>query len=98
MFLVAKTAQAERDLDEIWLHIAMDNVGAADALLEDIGRRCRNLARQPMMGRARPELAPHVRSFSVARYVIFYSPSADGIEVARVLHSARDFGEVFRDE
>ena len=74
----------------------MDNVGAADALLEDIGRRCRNLTRQAMMGRARHELAPHVRSFSVARYVI-YSPSADGIEVARVLHSARDFGEVFRD-
>ena len=42
------------------------------------------------MGRARPELAPEVRSFAVARYVIFYAPSADCITVVRVLHGARD--------
>ena len=98
MFRITKTVQAERDLDEIWFHIALDNIGAADALLDAIDDRCRLLARQPMMGRARSELAPDLRSFPVARYVIFYSPSADGIEVARVLHGARDIGEIFRAE
>ena len=98
LFRITKTAQAERDLDEIWFHIAVDNLGAADALLDAIDQRCRLLARQPMMGRARPELAPDLRSFPVARYVIFYCPSAEGIEIVRVLHSARDIGEAFRDE
>jgi toxin ParE1/3/4 len=98
LFRITKTAQAERDLDEIWFHIAVDNIGAADELLNAIDHCCRLLARQPMMGRARPELAPDLRSFPVARYVIFYSPSADGVEVARVLHGARDIWEIFRDE
>ncbi|MDH3209223.1 MAG: type II toxin-antitoxin system RelE/ParE family toxin [Burkholderiaceae bacterium] len=94
---ITKRVQAERDLDEIWLHIALDNVGAADALLDAIGDRCRLLAGQPMMGRARSELAPEVRSFVVGRYVIFYVPLTDGIEVVRVLHSSRDIAEFFND-
>lgn len=90
LFLITKTAQAETDLDEIWYHIALDNIGAADALLDAIDERCRVLVRQPMMGRARPELAPDLHSFPIARYVIFYVALAEGIEVVRVLHGARD--------
>ena len=90
MFRITKTSKAESDLDEIWFNIAVDNMSAADALLDAIDQRCRQLARQPLMGRARPELAPEVRSFAVARYVIFYAPSADCITVVRVLHGARD--------
>ena len=47
------------------------------------------------MGRSRPELAASVHSFPVARYVVFYRPAADGIEVVRVLHGARDIGATF---
>ncbi len=42
------------------------------------------------MGHARYELAPELRSFPVGRYVIFYLPLVDGVELVRVLHSARD--------
>jgi toxin ParE1/3/4 len=94
---ITKTARAERDLDDIWFYIASDNIRAADALIESIDQRCRLLLEQPMMGRARSELSPGVRSFPVGRYVLFYVPSATGIEVVRVLHSARDIGEVFAD-
>jgi toxin ParE1/3/4 len=87
---VNKTVLAERDLDEIWYHIAVDNLNAADALLDRIDQRCRLLASQPMVGRARPELAPDLRSLAATPYVIFYNPQADGIEVVRVLHGARD--------
>ena len=31
-----------------------------------------------------------LRSFPFRRYVIFYLPLPDGIDVVRVLHSARD--------
>jgi toxin ParE1/3/4 len=49
------------------------------------------------MGRARDELSPSLRSFPFGRYVIFYEPVEGGIDVVRLLHSARDvhaqFGE-----
>lgn len=47
------------------------------------------------MGRARPELATGVRSFPFGRYVIFYAPLDDGIDVVRVLHGARDIDGIF---
>lgn len=90
MVRTTKTVQADCDLDEIWLHIAMDNIAAADSLLDKIGQVCQLTAHQTMMGRARPELAPSLRSFPVGNYVVFYVPLSDGIEVVRVLHGARD--------
>ena len=50
------------------------------------------------MGRARDELAPDLRSFPFGRYVIFYEPIEDGIDVVRVLHSARDIDAVFGED
>ncbi len=90
MHRITKTVKAEQDLDEIWLYIAKDNIAAADKFLDEIGDGVQRLARVPLMGRARPELAPELRSFPVARYVIFYKPSPAAIEIVRVLHSARD--------
>lgn len=48
------------------------------------------LASQPEMGERRPELATDIRSFVAGAYVVYYRPRPDGIELARVLHSARD--------
>lgn len=56
------------------------------------------LAAQPMMGRTREELAPGVRNFPFGRYVVFYMPMDDGIDVVRVLHGARDIDAVFSPE
>jgi toxin ParE1/3/4 len=94
---VTKTTRAEQDLDEIWFYIALDNVEAADNLLDDIDSSCQSLAMQPQAGRLRPELVPELRSFPVGRYIVFYLPQNDGIEVVRVLHSARDI-ELIADE
>lgn len=90
MARILKTVRAELDLDEIWLFIATDNVGAADALIDAIAQTARRLAEQPLMGRARPELAPEIRSFTVGRYVLFYRPLPNGVELVRAIHSARD--------
>lgn len=49
------------------------------------------------MGRAREELAADLRSFPFGRYVIFYAPVEGGIDVVRVLHSARDVDAAFGD-
>jgi toxin ParE1/3/4 len=48
------------------------------------------LAEFPGLGRQRDELGPAVRSFPVGNCIIFYLPLADGVEVIRVLHGARD--------
>ena len=50
------------------------------------------------MGRARHELAVDLRSFPFGRYVIFYVPIEGGIDVVRVLHSARDVDASFGEE
>lgn len=50
------------------------------------------------MGRAREELAADLRSFPFGRYLIFYAPVDEGIDVVRVLHSVRDVDAAFGDE
>jgi toxin ParE1/3/4 len=87
---VLKAVRAEQDLDDIWFYIATDNIGAADQLLDAFARHADQLCTQPLMGRARPELAPGIRSSPLGRYVVFYRPVSAGIEIVRVLHSARD--------
>lgn len=50
------------------------------------------------MGRMREILSAGLRSFPVGRYVIFYRPLQDGIDVVRVLHGTRDLEAVFVEE
>ena len=92
---VFRAPLAERDLEELWRYIANDNPSAADKLIDMIGEKCRLRVVNPEMGQARPELAPGLRSFSVGNYVVFYRPIEGGIEVARVVHGARDLDALF---
>jgi toxin ParE1/3/4 len=86
---------ARSDLDEIWLYIAQDNLDAADKFIHAIVSRFPKLAAMSLIGRQREELSPRLRSFPVSRYVIFYRPIENGIEIVRVLHGARDFPPLF---
>ncbi|HWN95421.1 MAG TPA: type II toxin-antitoxin system RelE/ParE family toxin [Methylomirabilota bacterium] len=72
-----------------------DNPDAADKLTRAIVSRFATLASMPLMGRPREELLLNLRSFPVGRYVIFYRPMESGVEIARVLHGARDFPPLF---
>lgn len=85
---------AEQDLDEIWFYIAQDNVDAADRTLDLLRDKGLILAKSPMIGRARTELAPSLRSFPVGNYLIFYRPIESGIEVIRVLHGSQDLNSI----
>jgi toxin ParE1/3/4 len=95
---VTRRPLAETDIFEIWDYIADDSLAAADRWVDRLDEQFRLLAAQPMMGRARDELAPGVRSFPFGRYVVFYVPLDDGIDVVRVLHGARDIDAVFNPE
>lgn len=95
---VTRRPLAETDILEIWDYIADDSLAAADRWMDHLDEQFRVLAAQPMMGRVRNELAPGVRSFPFGRYVVFYVPLDDGIDVVRVLHGARDIDAVFNPE
>jgi toxin ParE1/3/4 len=95
MNAVRLSAHAQSDLEEIWEYIASDSPAAADRMLDRIHRTCLRLAANPRMGRLRTELAEALRSFPVARYVVFYRPAAGGIEVARILSGYRDIEALF---
>lgn len=87
--------QAQDDLREIWRYIARDDVDAADRMIDQFEDRCLRLAEHPEAGRARPELAPGLRSLPVGRYIVFYRPGPDSLEIARVVHGARDLPALF---
>jgi toxin ParE1/3/4 len=92
------TQQAEADLEEAWVYIARRNETAGDRLLDQILDRCRLHAQFPKMGAPRDEVAPRLRSFVVAPYVVFYRPALDTIEVLRVLHRARDIDSIMKGD
>lgn len=83
---------ARQDLEDIWLYIAADSEKAADAWLERLQDKAHELAVQPGLGRARPELAEGVRSFPVRAYMLYYRLVDNGIELVRAVHVARDIG------
>jgi toxin ParE1/3/4 len=77
-------------VDSIWAHIAVDNLKAAEDLLERFSTIFEMLLRNPQAGRPRPELGHNLRSFAVENYTIFYIPQSDGIAVVRVMHGRQD--------
>lgn len=95
MARILRRPLAGADIAEIWDYIAEDSVMQADAWIDRLDGKLRLLAGQPMMGRARDDLSPGIRGMPFGRYVVFYAPLADGIDIIRVLHSARDIDAAF---
>jgi len=67
-----KRPEAENDLVDIWLYIALDNPSNADRFLDRIQESCLALANFPQMGTKRDELKTGLRSHTIGRYLIFY--------------------------
>ena len=95
MARVTRRPQAETDILEIWEYIAADSVEQADRWIDKLDRSLELWATQPMMGRERAELAPGLRSLPFGRYVVFFLPLEDGIDVVRVMHGSLDIEERF---
>jgi toxin ParE1/3/4 len=89
---------AERDLDEIADYLADRNPAAAIREIERLLERFTLLASQPLMGQLREDLPRCPRSFSSGNYLILYRPTSTGIEVARIVHAARDLAAILRQE
>jgi toxin ParE1/3/4 len=89
------TPEAEEDIKEILAYIARDNFEASIDLYVHMTDVFEMLGENPFAGRVRDELKEQMRSFPFGSYLIFYRIWAGRIAIARVLHSARDMGELF---
>jgi toxin ParE1/3/4 len=88
---VAFTLLAETDLNGILDYIARDKPLAAERFVTTLRKKCRLLADNPELGQCRPAFrSGEYRTFSVGNYVIFYRPTHEGVEIARVVSGHRD--------
>ena len=81
---------ARQDLSDIFDYIARDKPIAAAKWVEKIEEKCKLIATTPEFGERRPEYGSQIRSSVVGRYVIFFRPLENGIEVVRVIAGDRD--------
>ncbi len=91
---IEKTSLAETDVVDIWVYIAQDDRDAATKMLRRIEERLDSIAAMPLSAEAVPSLGCEMRRFSVGNYVVYYQPIEDGIRVIRVLHGAREPGQL----
>jgi plasmid stabilization system protein ParE len=94
---VLLSALARADLIDIWSYVADErSATTADRLLAGILERIDFAASTPRAARVRTEFQDRPRSLSHYPYVIFFEPleDGDGIAVWRVLHGARQLGDL----
>jgi hypothetical protein len=93
--IVIFTGEAERDLEEIGDHIAIDDPYVALRFVRALRDRCLALAdfpnRFPMVERYAAE---GLRRCRHGNYLIFYRVEADRVVIVHVLHGARDYPEI----
>jgi toxin ParE1/3/4 len=88
--------KAVEDLWEIWRFIAVENQNpiAADRLWQDLEAACERLAKNPILGHPRKDLTldgNKVLFYCVREYyLVVYRQGTKPLEVARILHGARD--------
>ena len=87
---IRRTPRADQDLEKIWFFVAQDDPVAADRWLDTLEDKLGLLADNPLMGPARPDIAPELRYHPVGNYLLLYRIVSGGIEVVRVVHGARD--------
>jgi toxin ParE1/3/4 len=94
---ITLTVTARQDLLGIWEYIATDNVAAADRVLDTLDARMQLLADHPLLGPARPDIAPDFRYLVSGNYLILHHILPDASEIVRVLHGARNLTAIFTD-
>jgi plasmid stabilization system protein ParE len=92
-FRLAKQVQA--DLVAIWDYLAPHNLAAADKQIDELIARFGFLAQTPIAGTLRDDLKRGLRLFSAGHYVIFFYVVPSGVEIAGIIHGARDYEAMF---
>lgn len=94
-------ASANRDLSDIARYVTRESgsIAVALALTGRLRKRCRELAALPgLLGQARPELRPELRSTPFKHYLIFFRYEDDAVEIVHVVHGRRDLTTFFGND
>lgn len=94
MSKVIYSTEAKADLQETWDYIAEDSPFQADRLILRFREKLEYLAKWQTLGRPRPEFCQGCRSYPFVNYCFYFRPTDSGIEVLRILHSARDIEQI----
>lgn len=95
--------QARQDALDITQAIAKDSVSAAEAFFAELEQACTLLATMPYIGAAHRFQVTRLEGLRIwplrrfEKYLIFYRPTTDGLDVIRILHGARDLPSRFGD-
>ena len=101
---IFKRPQAAFDLIEHASYLAQDSFDLADRFIDASEQALARLASMPSIGNVRHFANPKlqgIRSWPIPgfeKYLIFYRPTDDVIDVLRVLHSARDIFSILEEE
>ncbi|WP_395677953.1 type II toxin-antitoxin system RelE/ParE family toxin [Inquilinus sp.] len=88
---VRLSSEAKQDLTAIGDYIARDNPARARFFVKELIDGCADLARRPLSCPLVPRYeAKGIRRCVHGNYQIFYRANGEQIQVARILHGARD--------
>ncbi len=96
--------RAQGVIDDNAEHLAQDNPDATRRFLTASEETFQQLLVNPGLGRVREHLNPKLKGMrswrigSIEKWLTFYRPTDDGIEVVRILHGARDLAPLLSDE
>ena len=93
------THSAQINLGKIadYIEATSGSLSAAERFVGELIDKCQDLAALPgMMGKARDELLPGIRSTACGNYVIFYRYGDDTFEVVSILEGHRDIARYFK--
>ncbi|MXY22011.1 MAG: type II toxin-antitoxin system RelE/ParE family toxin [Dehalococcoidia bacterium] len=92
------STSASRDLAHIWEYYRrVASEETADRQIARLHERFQILANHPYAGVARHLFSEGLRSHAVpnTRYIIFYFPYDNGVEIAHVVHGNQDTSRLF---
>jgi toxin ParE1/3/4 len=104
MATIARRPVAERDLEDTAVYIGRNSRPTATRFLIAAEATLARLASMAGMGASFPLTNPRLQGLrhhpirGFPNHLIFCLPTADGIEVVRVLHGARDLTAILENE
>lgn len=85
------TPAAQRDLSEIWDFTQERwDAGQAQKYIAEIRAALERIAADPGRGRSCDEIRPGYRRYSIGSHLVFYTVTADSVDVVRILHQRMD--------
>jgi toxin ParE1/3/4 len=103
--IVRRRDRARQDLIDTYRHLAREaGTRTARRFFAQAEATFERLAAMPHMGtryEAESPSFPEVRFFPISRfkkYLVFYLPTARGVDIVRVLHGARDIDGILAEE